>query len=107
MKQPPPIRELKPGRGLRNIAVRWREMRNKAMAEKLSTFAALSVLDEGEAIGGGLYKLQRFVEDRDYCDPVNEYWIWSIGRNRATSEIIASIDSDLYQDEAWECLFLR
>jgi hypothetical protein len=34
------------------------------MAEKLSTHYALSVLDEGEAIGGGLYKLQRFIEGR-------------------------------------------
>lgn len=107
MRALPPIIELKPGRGYRRIAPRWRSLRNKAMAEKLSTFAALSVLREGEAIGGGLYKLRRFAEGRDYCDPALEAWIWSIGRNRATGEIFASTNTGLYQDEAWECLFLR
>lgn len=107
MKSIPRIKQLKPGRGRRYITPKWRDMTNKAMAEKLSTHAALSVLEEGEAIGGGLYKLKRFVDDRDYCDPQLEAWIWSIGRNRVTGEIFASTNSGLYQDESWECLFLR
>lgn len=95
----------------RRIKERWRELRNKRMAEKLSARgydSALSVLDEGEAIGGGLYKLRRFVEGRDYCDPNAEAWIWSIGRNRMTGEIFAStFGSSFYQDDDYECLFLR
>lgn len=103
----PPVKELRPGRAVRYITKRWSGMRNKNMAEKLSTHYALSVLDEGEAIGGGLYKLQRFVEDRDYCDPQQEEWIWSIGRNVTTGEIIASTSGGLYLDEDYKCLFLR
>ena len=94
----------------RRINERWKNLHNKRMAEKLSASgddSALSVLDEGEDIGGGLYKLRRFVEGRDYCDPENEAWIWSIGRNRTTGEIWASTNAGLYQDEEYECLFLR
>lgn len=107
MNPVPPIRELEPGRRKRYIVRPWQSLQNFSMAEKLSTHECLSVLDEGEAIGGGLYKLRRFVDGRDYCDPEQEAWIWSIGRNRATGEIFASTNSGLYQDEAWECLFLR
>jgi len=108
MSYSPRIKFLKPGRAERYITARWRGLRNLAMAEKLSTHEALSVLAEGEAIGGGLYKLRRFIEGRDYCDPYEEAWIWSIAKNRMTNEIWASTSASLYSDETtWECLFLR
>jgi hypothetical protein len=88
-------------------ADRWCHLQNRAMAEKLISGECLSVLDEGKTIGGGLYLLSRFVDDKDYCDPATESWIWSIGRNRSTGEIVASTGSGLYHDEDWECLFLR
>jgi hypothetical protein len=91
----------------RTIAKEWKSLRNKRMAEKLTDGRALSVLAIGDSIGGGLYKLREFVDDVDYCDPAAEAWIWSIGRNRATGEIFASTSGGLYQDEAWECLWLR
>jgi len=90
------------------ISERWASLLNRRMAEKLTSGEALSVLDEGVDMGaGGFYKLRRFVEDVDYCDPATESWIWSIGRSRATGEIVASIGTGFYQNEAWECLFLR
>ena len=107
MDDPKPIIKVKPGHADRYITDPWKSLKNRAMAEKLSTFETLSVLEEGEAIGGGLYKLRRFVEDRDYCDPKTEEWIWSIGKNLSTGEIVASTNSGLYQDPSWECLFLR
>jgi len=91
----------------RKIGAQWKSLRNKRMAEKLTSGEALSILDVGKAIGGGLYLLDRFQQDIDYCDPTTEEWIWSIGRNRTTGEILASTTGGLYQDEAWECLWLR
>lgn len=91
----------------RIIAKRWARLRNKRMAEKLTAGEALSVLDEGVALDDGFYKLRRFVGDVDYCDPHEEAWIWSIGRSYATGEIRASTSSEFYQNEEFECLFLR
>jgi transcription termination factor Rho len=91
-------------------------MLNRAMARKLSIGEALDVNREGEPIetslDGGqttkrVWRLRRFVDDVDYCDAKGEQWIWSIGRSRQTSEILASTSSELYQHPDFECLFLR
>jgi hypothetical protein len=103
----PPIIELKPGRSKRRITSKWRKLTNKSAAEKLSCNMTLSVLDEGESIGNGLYKLRRFVEGRDYYDPEHDAYIWSIGRNRATGAILASVTTEFYRNDEYECLFLR
>lgn len=91
----------------RRIAPRWAKLLNKRMAEGLSNDETLSVLEEGVSIGDGWYKLRRFVEDMDYCDPETEGWIWSIGKHRITGEIIASTTACFYMNKDWECLFLR
>lgn len=44
---------------------------------------------------------------RDYCDLKQRVWIWSIGRHRETRVIHASTDGRLYQNPAYECLWLR
>lgn len=80
---------------------------NYAMAKKLLGGKALDVRKEGIAVGDNLYKLERFVEGVDYCDAQEECWVWSIARNRQTGEIFASLSCSLYQDDEWECLFLR
>jgi len=82
-------------------------MQNLAMAKKLRAGEALSVLAEGKQVGSGLYELTRFVEDKDYCDPLHEWWIWSIGRNAFTGKIVAATDARFNDDPSWELLFLR
>jgi hypothetical protein len=82
-------------------------MNNLAMEQRLKAGTALSVLVEGREIQTGLYELRRFVEDRDYCDPKRETWIWSIGRNFLTGKIVAATDVRFYDDPTWECLFVR
>lgn len=77
------------------------------MERKLRAGEALSVLAEGRMVQPGIYELRRFVEDVDYCDPKNEWWIWSVGRNYLTGQILAATDSRYYGDPTWECLFLR
>lgn len=82
-------------------------MNNKAMQRKLEKGDALDVFKEGKEIAAGLYKLNRFVCDVDYCDAQKEYWIWSIGQHYDTNEIFAATDSRFYLNDQYRCLFLR
>lgn len=110
------------------VTWRGRELVNQSMAHALLEGHALDVLLEGEELvaGGqcadavGFFRLRRFVEGVDYCDPSREAWVWSIGRalqpgvikpmgfiTYAAGDILASLSSNLYQHPKFECLFLR
>lgn len=82
-------------------------MINQRMQEKLEKGEALDVLKIGREIKPGLYALDQFQADVDYCDAKHEIWIWSIGRNKATWEILASTSSEFYQNPQFDCLWLR
>lgn len=82
-------------------------MHNKAMERELQSGECLDVLKEGIKIKRGLYKLNRFVEGVDYADSEDELWIWSIGENLKTGEIFASTTAEFYQNNEFNCLFLR
>lgn len=82
-------------------------MNNKAMERALQEGEALDVRKAGTEINPGKFELKIFVEDVDYCDALTETWIWSIGREYTTGKIIASYGVDLYQNDLYECLFLR
>lgn len=82
-------------------------MDNLAMQRKLQTGEALSVIAEGRKVSDSLYELSRFVEDKDYCDPHAERWIWSIGQRFSDNKIFASTDTRFYGDPNYSCLFLR
>jgi hypothetical protein len=43
----------------------------------------------------------------DYCNAETEGWIWSIGRHVETGVVVASHSAKLYQNPAYECLWLR
>ena len=71
-------------------------------------------IDVGDAIDlqknareGEYYVLETFVDGIDYCDAGKTAWVWSIGRRLADGIILASLKSDLYQNSAFECLWLR
>lgn len=92
-------------------------MLNQAMARKLATGEALDVehpdlrapigiVEYGPAFVG-VYRLQRFVDDVDYCVARTEEWIWSIGKRLEDGAIFASTDTRFYQNPAFECLWLR
>jgi len=82
-------------------------MINLAMQRKLATGECLDVLTMGKEIKPGVYELNSFVDDVDYCDSKKELWIWSIGKEYKTGRIVASINADLYQNPEYECLWLR
>lgn len=83
-------------------------MLNKRMEEKLSDGRAIDI-STCKCTPEGYYILSKFDEDEDvdYCDAKNEWWIWSIGRNYATGEILASTNNIFYQNNEYKCLFLR
>ena len=82
-------------------------MENLAMQHKLQTGECLSVLKEGFSREDGTFQLRRFVENKDYCDPVRERWIWSIGRRFSDGVIFAATDTRYYDNPNFEGLFLR
>jgi hypothetical protein len=86
-----------------------RQVWNVTMQRKLASGECLSVRAIGEPIADrpGYYRLREFIDDKDYCDPEYEIWMWSIGRNLKTGEIIAAYNGSLYLNEEYECLWLR
>lgn len=81
-------------------------MLNLRMKEMVESKEAIDVSSCGRTPEGH-YVLTSFVEDVDYCDAKLERWIWSIGRNRTTGQILASTSSEFYEHPDFECLFLR
>jgi hypothetical protein len=82
-------------------------MMNRSMQEKLNSGDALDVRKIGRVIQPGLFTLDQFLEGKDYCDAENEAWIWSIGRDKETGDILASTTAEFYQNPDFECLWLR
>lgn len=82
-------------------------MQNKAMEAKLDSFDALDVRTIGFEIEPGVFELQKFSEDTDYCDAGTEQWIWSIGKREKDGKIFASTDARFYQKSGYDCLWLR
>jgi hypothetical protein len=75
------------------------------MARKLSASEAID-LATSEQPEPGVYVVERFVGDVDYCDSSREAWIWSIGRD-ASGCVLAATDTRFYQNPDFECLWLR
>jgi hypothetical protein len=95
-------------------------VKNRKMRETLESGECLDVRKEGRLanpadvlgedsvdVTENCFILSRFVEDKDYCDALTESWIWSIGRSKKTGAIFASTSTRFYQNELFECLFLR
>lgn len=80
-------------------------MLNKAMERKLRSGKAIDVSHAERE--GRYYVLTSCHRGKDYCDAEREEWIWSIGRRFADGVILASTRADLYQNPAFDCLWLR
>ena len=91
-------------------------MINKAMERKIAFGDAIDLKDCKRIPADGMiegntknpyYILDRFEDDMDYCDSTLENWIWSIGKRKSDGLILASTTADFYQNDDFECLFLR
>jgi hypothetical protein len=76
------------------------------------------MLDKGEALDvnvvgkkhpqiRNVWILPEVVNGKDYCDAIDECWIWSIGRHRETGEILASRDGRYNGNRVYECVWAR
>lgn len=80
-------------------------MTNRRMLEKLENEEAIDLKDNKRE--GRFYILEKFVDGADYCDTSADRWIWSIGKRKSDGVILASLAGDLYENDAYECLWLR
>lgn len=76
------------------------------MLEKLNKRDAVDVSAFARNADGD-YILPDYADDVDYCDAKTEEWIWSIGRDLKTGQILASTSPKFYQNTGYECLWLR
>jgi len=86
-----------------------RDMKNLAMMEKLKTGEAIDVGIIGEPYANfpGVWRLENYLDNVDYCDSESEQWIWSIGRHKITGEIFAAVDARFTDNPMFDCLWLR
>lgn len=90
----------------RSIHPKWKKLSNLRMAEKLSAGECIDVSTCERTVDGD-YILGRFVEGVDYCNAISEQWIWSIGEDKITGEILASTSTKFYESTRFKCLWLR
>lgn len=81
-------------------------MRNLAMKFKLTMGLAID-LSENNINADGDIILTEFVDGMDYCHAKKEAWIWSIGKHKQHGYMLASYTTKFYQNENFQCLFLR
>lgn len=82
-------------------------MNNKAMERELDAGECLDVRKVGKEVSPGKFELTDFVDGVNYADALTETWIWSIGKSYDDETIIASYGTEYYQNDKYECLFLR
>lgn len=99
-------------------------MRNQAMQRKLNSHKCVDISNCRRTTTGD-YLLETFVENVDYCDAVQEAWVWSIGKTLAplpsvmadgtretlpAGTFLASLSDKFYsmgESKTIECVFLR
>jgi hypothetical protein len=83
-------------------------MINKSMEKMLKDGEALDLSKYPKnADGDAVLPPTLDIEGLDLCYADTESWIWSVGKNRKTGEVLASTSSKFYGDPAFECLWLR
>lgn len=90
-------------------------MINKAMERRIAEGEAIDISTISDVAVGTAerpvtFKFHAHVQDImavDYCHAPTELWIWSIGRSKETGVIYAAIDGRYYQNDKYECVWLR
>jgi len=89
--------------------MRWpRELVNQRKQEKLESGEAID-LSNCEREGRYYVVPENLWDDSgvDYCDSIREAWIWSIGRRYSDGVILADTSGIFYQNNNFQCLWLR
>lgn len=89
-------------------------LHNLSMQTGLERGETIDLLTIGREIEPGLYEIDlqkcpidTFSQGLDFCDSSKEKWVYSVGKNLASSKVYASTDSRFYCNPEYECLWLR
>jgi hypothetical protein len=85
----------------------FRNIKNTWMRNALSNGTAIDVREIGFEVEPGVFRLTEFIPGVEYVDSSEEAFIWSIGKDLESGEIYAATDTRFYQDDDYECLYLR
>lgn len=89
----------------------WKNVTNPEAKKRLYNGQAIDIVDIGIETEPGVWKLNKFIDDTDFYDTKNNKWIWSIGKDKNTGEIFASVDARFYdpnnEDFEYETIWLR
>ena len=83
-------------------------MRNLIMQQRVKEGVAID-LRHCDRNADGDYRIPAawFQPDADYCDTRAETWIWSIGKNIETGEILGAVGDRFMAAPGWDCVWLR
>ncbi len=87
-------------------------MKNLHMRQELRSGEAFDVsgcrrTKEGDYILPRRMHPPKRKDPKNYCDAKLAAWIWSIGRNKRTGQVVASLSGRFYQRRGWECVWLN
>lgn len=92
-------------------------MVNKTMEAKLDSGACVAVDKVGVNVShlfpagyGQVFELNNDIYkniDCDLCVAETESWIWSVGERKSDGKIFASTTANFYDDEVYNCIWLR
>jgi hypothetical protein len=93
--------------------------KNLRMLEKIEAGECLDVETSGDEVEPGVFELHGVAKDAaedsagpqgwglDFCVKSREEWVWSIGKRLSDGKVLAATDARFYQNEDFECLWLR
>jgi hypothetical protein len=84
----------------------YKNIKNLWMKNALMVGDAIDVRTTGVEVEDGVFKLNEFVPGIKYVDSENEQFIQSIGKDRSSGEMLASLDTRFYEDPEYECVYL-
>ena len=83
------------------------QMRNQWMKKALQSGEAVDVRMVGVEAEPGVFRLDGFIDGVTYVDAQEEMFIQSIGKDLERGEILAATDSRFYQNDDYECIYLK
>jgi hypothetical protein len=84
-----------------------KKIKNTWMRNALRSGDAIDVRMIGNEVEPGVFRLNEFIPNVDYVDAEDETFIYSIGKDLESGEILASVDTRFYMNDDYECIYLK
>jgi hypothetical protein len=86
--------------------VHHKKIKNTWMRNALRSGDAIDVRMLGVEVEPGVFRLSEFIPEVQYVDAEDEVFIYSIGKDLESGEILAAVDGRFYNNEDYECIYL-